>query len=148
MFGYLCILIFLLIPTVSYADVGDKWLCVANKSTGFNPIKKGQWDITKFRTETKWLLEEVTEFKFLASKYQATLKPLGGNDYTYNCNRDTFFEIITNTYFCGGVGRGFRINTETLRYIEHHGGSYVSGNDEGKDKVSAYLEIGTCTKLE
>lgn len=151
---YIFTFVFIIIPAISHSEVGDKWLCIAEKAAGFSRNEKGEWDSTTFRTDAKWILEEVSEFvseyEFEKSgdKYQAKMTEIGENEFwALNCTK----ERRGKEYYCGSRFRSIYVNIEELRFIKSRIGSYIFEKTEISKWGATgdnYLQIGECTKLQ
>lgn len=137
--GVFVFVFFLSLP--AYAKVGDNYVCIAEKSVGFNRHYKGYWESYKFDVNNEWVVNFVNNFYVRGVNYIAKSSS-SKKHLEFNCIYKTsrrnknFNEII-----CGDKNSSFSMNTRTLRYIEHYIGEYISGRT-----ASPYIEIGRCIK--
>lgn len=129
---FLTFALLLLIPNLSFA--GESYLCVADKSTGFDFNKTSkEWYSTNFNTTNqKYIIS-----KSIIPSYTWDIKVLGGGTEAY-CKND----FNENGILICGVAYEFRINIKKLRYLKSYlSGYYLNGSD------TPYIEIGKCSAI-
>lgn len=131
-------LVCLLAMQSAYAQEDKKWICVADKGTGFR-FEHGQWQMVNFN---------VIDHKFIVSKkkgldgvvkYHATRV---GKTYGTPCNDNKLNEY--GYLFCRSIVE-YRINTRALRYLSVYPVGYYDGEDNNKNTPN--IVIGKCSPL-
>jgi hypothetical protein len=127
----------------------EKYLCVAEQSTGFK-WDGSNWVIAKFKVDDgKYVVREVEEYDFLGDNINYEVLKLGEESPKHHCFRSPPDKTPTNSKFpkpddrmaCGGFGL---MSFDTLRYQEYWGHGYV-GNDL---RSTPNITVGKCSKIE
>jgi len=124
----------------------DQWLCVADKSTGFQ-FKDGKWGQVRFK---------IDESKFILRKFREDEDGFGksgpygvmqlGSDYPlYKCSELTDWGDGMRFFYCDSVNGDFRFSTVSGRFIRSYMGGYWDGKDNNND--TPLIEIGRCSKI-
>jgi hypothetical protein len=120
----------------------EKYLCVAERSTGFayNEFSKS-WESTNFKTDAKYMISKSSDkgdsFKVtkIGDDYQEFECQKGFNEYGY--------------LLCEGVGE-FRFNKKNKRFIKIYPIGYYNVLPEinkvtDKSSDTPFIEIGKCS---
>lgn len=134
-------LVLLMLPGVSIAE---QWLCVADRSTGFEYSKySNQWKQTKFTVDKYKYIVATSELKNL---YKYHITQLGKNDTLANC-LDGFNS--KGELYCKGTinNKGdvitvFNMNKTHGRFVMSEAFGYFTDNTD-----SPLVTIGTCSKF-
>src|SRR5262245_65466236 len=127
---------------VSPAAALEKYLCIADQSTGFK-WDGSEWVTASFRIDNmKFVVYEVAG----NAEVNFEVKQVGEEFPRHSCNGRRFEQEYYPAMACGGLGFGFVMSFKTLRFQDYYGIGYVHGPDEPGNTPS--LTIGKCSKLE
>ena len=141
------LMLLLLVASVTYAEE-ERYLCVADKSTGFN------FD----ETSKEWIQ---TDFNVMGIRYIITRKISKNSDCLANLPFKPKYELkqvgfpFSQCWSRWGfndegfayfecVGGELKFNKKTGRYLLTQREGYISG-DEGDGLFAPHIEIGTCS---
>lgn len=166
------ILACLAMPVSATEITNGKWICVAEKSTGFKLQENGEWEPVNFDAEDKYViskLDEVTdhsrkleeqrfggpaiEDKWFLTQTDFVLTEIGESFPTMRCRITKQKEPPTPLYVhCRGLYLELWSHLDGGRYVlSHTGGYWISGPDADNawDKnlyeSTPYVEIGKCS---
>ena len=130
----------LLLTGAANADEDARWLCIADKITGFS-YENGEWRISSFNSDDgRYIVsKKPTLFDNKKARYHVTKI---GEEYGTECEENS--PNSAGYIFCPGFFN-YRINTRTLRYLLVYPIGYTSGADTNAD--TPFIEIGKCSPL-
>lgn len=131
----------------SPALASEKYLCVAEKSTGFQWNGSG-WDIVKSEVDkTPYVVREVDVYSYASKKLtnfevwqSATALP------QHRCFRTRSNSTYARFMHCGGPGFGFTMYFDTLRFQEYYGIGYHDNTAEPGEVQE--IIMGKCSRAE
>jgi hypothetical protein len=134
-------LVLFMLPGVSIAD---QWLCVADRSTGFEYSKYSkQWKQTKFAVDKNKYIVAPTN---LENQYKYDITQIGKSDTLANCLEG--FNANGELYCKGAIdNKGdvitvFNMSTKHERFVMSEAFGYFTDNTE-----SPQVTIGKCSKF-
>jgi hypothetical protein len=130
----------ILLPTPVFAI--DKYLCIADKATGF-AWNGSAWVTTAFKVEEKRYLvgdADPRQTQALNHTEPVAVTVFGESFPSIWCAAPKF-DVLN----CEGYGERIRINLNSLRFITVYMVGFVSGKDDNSDTPS--MTIGRCSKL-
>jgi hypothetical protein len=136
----ICLVLFML-PGVGIAN---QWLCVADRSTGFEYNEYSeQWKQTKFDVEQ---FKYIVGPKNLENQYKYHITQLGNNDALANCLEG--FNAKGELYCKGAINDGsdvitvFNMSKKHGRFVMSQAFGYFADNTD-----SPLVTIGQCSKF-
>jgi hypothetical protein len=118
-----------------------KYLCIADKATGFS-WTGSEWAPTTFKVEKdKFVIADLPADNLMRIKDPTLtigVTGLGKLLPSYFCKAGPVLECI-------GPGGDMRIDLTTLRFMSWYLLAYTNGEDDNDDTPS--IEIGRCTKM-
>lgn len=140
----------IILSGVMEAYCEEKYLCVAELSTGFKYDRdEKKWEQADFKAGSKYIIgktDEVEE-KLFDKKFVFKVSQLGDNDSKYFCKEG--FDSVGNLS-CTGAGQ-FNFNKKNGRYLFVYPMGYVNVLPGGRyfqtdeESDTPFIEIGKCS---
>lgn len=123
---------------VSTSALSEELLCIEKAATGF-AFEGGDWKSVNFKANDKFLIQEIEKDKLLGvNPFTYTVKKFGEKTTFLYCKRPS------SNLVCGGLGYGFVLNFENMRYQYYYGIGYL---EESGESNTPLISIGECTTL-
>jgi hypothetical protein len=127
--------------------LGDKYLCIADKATGFH-WTGSEWAQTTFKVDKgKYIIADL-DLSERTDKHPIGVTILGKAHWDYLCSVNFITPVtllcssdLLNDYYPISM----RVNLETLRYIKISSEGYEDGEDN--NNYTPNIEIGRCSKI-
>jgi hypothetical protein len=117
----------------------DKYLCIADKATGFHWTGT-EWAQTTFKVDKDKYIVADLDANRRHDDITIGVTKLGDQRPSYFCrDRDSY-----STLYCTG-GVNMRVNLKSLRYMQIYSEGYLEGDDNNND--TPYIQIGRCSKI-
>jgi hypothetical protein len=110
------------------------YLCIGDLSTGFR-YDGERWTTTTFNVDNDKFAVKVVGVKVEVTR-------IGSSYPIHQC--DLYAEDAVQ-FACGGLGYGFVMNFQSLRFQDFYGIGYVDGKDDSPDTPAT--TIGKCSPL-
>ena len=132
-------LIPLLLTTPSFAE---EWLCIAEKSIGYEyDTASKQWIGKEFETENKYLIAAAS-----SSSYPYWIAVIGSKNTLAVCEEDFgTIGVEKDILTCSDWMVHFQFNRSNGRFMYTYLIGYLQGKDDGTTKPS--VEIGKCSAI-
>lgn len=135
---YYCILLVFLLSSNAYAE--ERWLCIAEQSSGFKYNKSSKsWVSTTFITESKYIISG-KDGKFF-------VKDLSNNLLVTDCKDGPSKSVVIDCKE-GILFKKFTFNKNNGRFILSSPFGYVVTPFDSDEKTDTpYMEIGKCSSF-
>jgi hypothetical protein len=124
----------------------DKYLCIADKATGFHWTGT-EWAQTTFKVEQNKYIVADLDVSERTDKHPIGVTRLGHKHFDYLCS----INIYEHTLLCSSdllndyYPLSMRVDLTTLRYITIYSSGYVDGVDNNDHTPN--IEIGRCSRI-
>lgn len=134
------------VAIASDASAADRWLCTADKATGFDRDEGSGWKVTALKVERQFIVSRPSELQRSSGYARAeyVVRVIGDQIADAGCQTSNEGPG-TQTLNCEGFDGDYRISIAKGRYLYVAHAEYLIGNGEGSD--TPFMEIGECSVL-